>query len=76
MYALTKKQLVILIEEVYKNDNELIDLDEIKTLFENNADQYYHDYGWGAPWELTVENPVWKELRGQPGIPTEKKASK
>ena len=69
MLALTKKQLLTVIETRYDADDKLITQEAIKNLFEAYGDEYFHDYGYGAPWKLTRENEAWKNMRGLNGVP-------
>ncbi len=67
MLMLTRKQLEDVLNLVVDND-EPISESHIQLLYRTYGDEYYKDYG-ESPYELCVENPHWKDKRGQPGYP-------
>jgi hypothetical protein len=69
MLALTKKQLLLVLETHYDRDDKLIMIDDIEKMYKAYGDEYFHDYGCDSPWELTNENEAWKNMRGHDGIP-------
>ena len=72
MQALTKGQLSYILDQLYKDENQIIYQDTIAHLFETYGDGYYKESSW-APFELVEENPTWKEGRGKFGwIPSAK----
>jgi len=73
MQALTRGQLMYIIDQLYGEDeNNVIFKEGIDHIFDLYGDGYYKDYGTG-PFELVEENPTWKEGRGKFGwIPSAK----
>ena len=64
MQALTKGQLSYILDQLYKDRDDIIYQDTINHLFEKYGDGYFKENSW-APFELVEENPVWKEGRGK-----------
>lgn len=64
MQALTKGQLSYLLDQLYKNKDNVIYQDTIDSLFEKYGDGYFKESSW-APFELVEENQVWNEGRGK-----------
>ena len=65
MKTLTRGQLNIVLNSAYKNDVDRISKEDIERLFEKYGDEYYCEYGYGAPWELCIENEAWTDVRGK-----------
>ena len=64
MQALTKGQLSYLLDQLYKNKDQVIYQDTIDYLFEKYGDGYFKESSW-APFELVKENQAWNESRGK-----------
>ena len=64
MKMLTRGQLNYLLDQLYPDIDETISETEMQKLFEDYGDAYFRDYGI-SDWELTVENPSWKNGRGR-----------
>lgn len=72
MQALTKGQLSYILDQLYKDRNQVIYQDTITHLFETYGDGYYKESSY-ASFKLVEENPTWKEGRGKFGwIPSAK----
>lgn len=59
MKALTKDRFLVMINILYKNDEDVIYEDSLKNHMKTYGDDYYisHDYEW----ELVNKNKNWKE---------------
>lgn len=64
MQALTKGQLLYILDQLYKDRDRVIYQDTINHLFEKYGDGYFKESSW-APFELVKENPAWEESRGK-----------
>ena len=72
MQAMTKGQLLYILDQLYEDRARVIYKDSLDYLFERYGDGYYKDYS-DAPFELVEENPTWREGRGKfDWIPTVK----
>ena len=59
MKGLTKEQIIIMINTLYKEDSSLILLSDLTDKFEEYGDEYYTDRGI-TEWKLTAKNPHWR----------------
>lgn len=67
MLMLTRKQLNDVLN-FEGNSNDLISESHIRQLYKKYGDVYYADSGMSYL-ELCIENPFWKDKRGQTGYP-------
>lgn len=68
MKALTKKQIMIMVNDC---KNETITKEEMDEMFEQLGDEYFTESSY-APFVLTTENPAWHYVRMiEPDLPHE-----